>query len=145
MTHAAQRVKTLIQDMTEDRKHYHALSALLEKQRQFILARDAASLDEVNAQIMALYPSLSQRSQQRYRLLEQLGIRPDTEGMKTLIARLPATHRSAVSALWHALRQQAADCQRANDYNGALMNMQQEILDNLLNSSVPENWLYQEG
>ena len=38
MTNAAQRVKALIQDMTEDRKRYHALTALLEKQRHHIVA-----------------------------------------------------------------------------------------------------------
>ena len=65
--------------------------------------------------------------------------------MKTLIARLPAAHRPTVNTLWQGLQQQAAHCQTANEYNGALMNMQQEILGNLLNSTEPENWLYQQG
>ena len=145
MTNAAQRVKALIQDMTEDRKRYHALTTLLEKQRHHIVARDAASLDVINEQIMALYQQLSQSSQQRYQILGQLGIDPSTEGLKMLIARLPAAHQSSVSALWQSLQQQAADCRIANDYNGALMSMQQEILGNLLNASAPENWLYQQG
>lgn len=145
MTNAAQRVKALIQDMTEDRKRYHALTTLLEKQRHHIVARDAAALDSVNEQIMALYQQLSQSSQQRYQILGQLGIDPGTEGLKTLIARLPAAHQPSVSALWQNLQQQAADCRIANDYNGALMSMQQEILGNLLNASAPENWLYQQG
>lgn len=145
MTNAAQRVKALIQDMTEDRKRYHALTALLEKQRHHIVARDTAALDSVNEQIMSLYQQLSQSSQQRYQILGQLGIDPNPAGLTTLIARLPAAHQSSVSALWQSLRQQAADCQIANDYNGALMSMQQEILGNLLNASAPENWLYQQG
>lgn len=145
MTNAAQRVKALIQDMTEDRKRYHALTILLEKQRHHIVARDAASLDVINEQIMALYQQLSQSSQQRYQILGQLGIDPSTEGLKTLIARLPAAHQPSVSALWQSLQQQAADCRIANDYNGALMSMQQDILGNLLNTSEPENWLYQQG
>lgn len=145
MTNAAQRVKTLIQDMAEDRKHYHALTTLIEKQRHHIIARDAASMDTLNEQIMALYQQLSQSSQRRYQLLAQLGINASTQGMKTLISRLPANHQASVSSLWEGLQQQAADCQMANEYNGALMNMQQEILGNLLNSSEPENWLYQQG
>lgn len=48
MTNATQRVKTLIQDMAEDRKHYHTLTTLLEKQRHHIVARDAAALDALN-------------------------------------------------------------------------------------------------
>ncbi|KUQ85952.1 MULTISPECIES: flagellar protein FlgN [Enterobacter cloacae complex] len=144
MTNAAQRVKTLIQDMAEDRKHYHALTALLETQRRHIVAHDAAALDTLNAQVMALYQQLSKNSRQRHTLLNELGISPNAEGMKLLIARLPAAHRSTVSALWYGLQQQATACQRANDYNGALMSMQQEILGNLLNSSAPENWLYQD-
>lgn len=145
MTNAAQRVKSLIQDIAEDRKHYHALTALLEQQRHHIVAREAVAMDAVNEQMMALYQQLSQHSQQRYQLLSQLGINANTEGMKTLIARLPATHQATISTLWQGLQQQAADCQTANEYNGALMNMQQEILGNLLNSSEPENWLYQQG
>lgn len=145
MTNAAQRVKTLIQDMAEDRKHYHTLATLLEKQRHHIVARDAAALDSLNVQIMAQYQLLSQSSQQRYQILNQLGIDANTQGIKTLIARLPEAHQHSVSALWQGLQQQASDCQIANEYNGALMNMQQEILGNLLNSSEPENWLYQQG
>ncbi|WP_393949214.1 flagellar protein FlgN [Kluyvera intermedia] len=145
MTNAAQRVKALIQDMAEDRKHYHNLTVLLEKQRHHIVARDAAAMDAINEQMMALYQQLSQHSQQRYQVLAQLGIDANTEGMKTLIARLPAAHRPTVNTLWQGLQQQAAHCQTANEYNGALMNMQQEILGNLLNSTEPENWLYQQG
>ncbi|MEX3020576.1 flagellar export chaperone FlgN [Kluyvera sp. STS39-E] len=145
MTNAAQRVKTLIQDMAEDRKHYHTLATLLEKQRHHIVARDAAALDALNVQLMALYQQLSQSSQQRYQILSQLGIDADTEGMKTLIARLPDAHRPSISALWQGLQQQAANCQTANEYNGALLSMQQDILSNVLNSSEPENWLYQQG
>ena len=45
MTNAAQSVKTLIQDMAEDRKHYHVLNDLLIQQRDHIIARRAAELD----------------------------------------------------------------------------------------------------
>lgn len=145
MTNAAQRVKTLIQDMAEDRKHYHTLATLLEKQRHHIVARDATALDALNVQIMAQYQLLSQSSQQRYQILNQLGIDANTQGMKTLIARLPEAHQPSVSALWQGLQQQASDCQTANEYNGALLGMQQDILNNMLNSSEPENWLYQQG
>lgn len=96
-------------------------------------------------QIMAQYQLLSQSSQQRYQILSQLGIDANTQGMQALIARLPEAHRASVSALWQGLQQQASDCQTANEYNGALLSMQQDILNNMLNTSEPENWLYQQG
>lgn len=145
MTNAAQRVKKLLQDLAEDRKRYQTLTTLLEKQRHHIVAHDAVALDEINQEIMPLYQQLSQSGQRRHQLLAQLDINPDSEGMKTLLTRLPASYQPSVTALWQGVQQQAANCQIANDYNGALMNMQQEVLGNLLNSSQPENWLYQEG
>jgi len=144
MTNAAQRVKTLIQGMTEDRKHYQTLSEMLTEQRQHIISRNTASLDSVNTQIMALYQQLSQNSQRRRRLLQQLGLSASRDGMKALISRLPSSHQSPVTALWQTLQKQAEECQQRNQYNGTLVNMQHEILQNLLNSSEPENWLYQQ-
>ncbi|UGS41833.1 flagellar protein FlgN [Pseudocitrobacter corydidari] len=145
MTNAAQSVKTLIQGMAADRQHYHALTELLEAQREHIIARRAVELDALNIQVMERYQQLSANSQQRYRLLHQLAIPATAEGMLSLISRLPASHRTSVSTLWQELQQQAAHCLSANEYNGSLMSMQQEILLNMLNASEPENWLYQQG
>lgn len=145
MTNATLSVKTLVQEMIEDRQHYHVLTDLLEQQRQHIIARDTNALDALNTQIMACYQQLSLHSLQRYNLLNQLGINTNSEGMQTLITRLPAAHQRSVAALWHHLQQQATACQAVNEYNGTLLNMQQEILTNVLNASEPENWLYQQG
>lgn len=145
MTNAVQSVKTLIQGMAADRQHYHALLRLLETQREHIVARRAAELDTLNAQVMEQYQHLSINSQQRYRLLKSLGIPASAEGMQSLIARLPPANRTPVAALWQDLQQQATRCFSANEYNGSLMSMQQEILLNVLNVNEPENWLYQQG
>lgn len=145
MTNAAQSVKTLIQGMAADRQHYHALTQLLETQREHIIARRAAELEALNAQVMEHYQALSSNSQQRYRLLNALGIAASAEGMLSLIARLPAAHRTSVSTLWQELQRQATHCFTANEYNGSLMSMQQDILGNVLNVNEPENWLYQQG
>ena len=87
MTNAAQRVKTLIQDMAEDRKHYHTLATLLEKQRHHIVARDATALDALNVQIMAQYQLLSQSSQQRYQILNQLLDAPEALAYAPLLVK----------------------------------------------------------
>jgi flagella synthesis protein FlgN len=145
MSNQALRVKSVIQGLAVDRQRYQALNALLDEQRQHIIARNAAALDAVNAQIMALYHQLTPNSQQRYQLLDELGLQASGSGMQSLIARLPGEHKSQVGALWHSLQQQAATCQASNDANGALMHMQQDILVNLLNIGEPENWLYQQA
>lgn len=145
MTDAVTRVKTLIQDMAEDRQHYHELAALLTQQREHIIARRAPELDAVNEQIMDIYQRLAGNSRQRFQLLSGLGVSPGAQGMQTLLSRLPGSHQARVTSLWNNLEQQAAHCRAANEYNGTLMNMQQEILVNLLNVSTPENWLYQQG
>lgn len=145
MANAAQSVKTLIQDMAEDREHYHVLNDLLIQQRELIIARRAAELGALNEKIMEHYQPLLRHSQQRHRLLEQLGLNANDQGMQRLITHLPATHRPSVSSLWHNLQLMATQCQATNDYNSTLMNMQQDILANLLNISAPENWLYQQG
>lgn len=145
MSNPAQQVKAVIQGLAEDRQRYQALNILLGEQRLHIINRNAAALDTVNAQITALYQQLTHNSQQRYRLLDGLGIQASSFGMQSLIARLPGEHKQKVGALWRDLQQHAAACQTSNDANGALMHMQQEILVNLLNIGEPENWLYQQA
>lgn len=142
MANAASQVKILIQGIAEDRQHYITLQSLLENQRQFILGHQARELDAINVRIMALYQQLTRSSQQRYQLLGALNIQASAYGMQTLLARLPEAHRPKISALWCDLLARAAACQSTNDYNGTLMNMQQEILANVLNSGEPENWIY---
>lgn len=144
MSNASLCVKQLIQDMVSDRKYYVELNELLEKQRLLIIARQAAELDALNAQLIDIYQRLSQSSQQRHTLLQQLGVQPGPQGIKALFAKLPSPHNGKVNAIWEDLEQQANRCQRTNESNGILLNMQQEILMNLMNTSEPENWLYQQ-
>ena len=144
MSNASLCVKQLIQDMIDDRKYYRALNELLEKQRLLIVARRSAELDALNAQLIEIYQRLSQSSQQRHRLLETLGVPSGPQGIKALFSRLPAPHSGKVNALWQELEAQAKRCHNANESNGILLNIQHEILMNLINSSEPENWLYQQ-
>lgn len=145
MSNAAQCVKTLVQGMIADRDTYGHLKSLLTEQRQWLIARDAAGLDRLNPQLIALYEQLSANSKQRYQLLSQLGIPAGTPGLRTLFSRLPASHQGQLNRLWDSLEQLAAECKMLNDRNIAVLGMQQEILQNLLNISEPENWLYQQG
>ncbi|MBZ6397208.1 MULTISPECIES: flagellar protein FlgN [Pantoea] len=145
MSNAAQCVKMLVQGMIEDRETYTTLKTLLADQRQWLIARDAAQLDLLNPQLMSLYEKLSHNSKVRYQLLTQLGIPVGAPGLRTLFSRLPAQHQSQLNRLWDSLEQIAAECNALNDSNIAVLSMQQEILQNLLNISEPENWLYQQG
>ncbi|ELW1648214.1 flagellar protein FlgN [Enterobacter oligotrophicus] len=144
MSNAAQCVKMLVQGMVEDRETYSQLKTLLADQRQWLIARDAAKLDQLNPQLISLYEQLSHNSKQRYQLLTQLGIPVGTPGLRTLFSRLPAQHQSQLNTLWNSLEQIAAECKSLNDNNITVLSMQQEILQNLLNISEPENWLYEQ-
>lgn len=144
MSNASLCVKQLIQDMVSDRKYYMELNELLEKQRLLIIARQVVELDTLNTQLIQIYQHLSQSSQQRHTLLQQLGIPSGPQGIKALFAKLPAPHNSKVNALWEDIAHQAGRCNNINEGNGLLLNMQHEILQNLINTSEPENWLYQQ-
>ena len=144
MSNAAQSVKQLIADMIADRQYYTELNALLEQQRQLIVGRRSAELDELNGKLIQIYERLAVNSQQRYATLAGLGIPAGPQGIKSLFANLPASHQGQVNALWSDLENQATRCQTTNEGNGLLLGMQQEILENLVNSSEPENWFYQQ-
>ncbi|KFK95354.1 MULTISPECIES: flagella synthesis protein FlgN [unclassified Serratia (in: enterobacteria)] len=145
MSNNSQRVKLLINDMISDHHAYSELNQLLEQQRQLIIGRKAAELDTLNDRLIEIYQQLSKSAQQRYRLLQQLGVSAGPQGIQALLARLPAPHQGKVSALWKDLEQQTVHCKRINEGNGALLGMQHDILQNLINSGEPENWLYQQA
>ena len=145
MSKTALYVKNLLQDMVEDRKLYISLNGLLERQRENIISRQVAEVDALNERAMVMYKQLAANSQKRLQILNLLGISANGKGMHTLFSRLPAPHKSSALALWNDLEQQAKQCQNANEYNGTLLNMQQDILVNLLNASEPANWLYTQG
>lgn len=144
MSNANACVKQLIQDMIGDRQYYVELNQLLEQQRLLIVARRTAELDAVNTRMIEIYQHLSQSSQQRHSLLQKLGVSAGPQGIKALFNRLPAPHQHKVNALWEDLEQQAKRCKTVNEGNGMLLTMQQEIIENLINTSEPENWLYQQ-
>lgn len=144
MSNTTQSVKRLIEDMLADRKSYAELNALLEQQRQLIVSRQSAALDELNGRLIRIYEHLSANSQQRFETLTRLGISVGPQGIRNLFSRLPITHQGQINALWKELKSQATQCQATNEGNGLLLAMQQEILENLVNSSEPENWLYQQ-
>lgn len=137
-------IKTLITDLSGDYRDWQALNALLLRQREAILARDATTLDEVNPPIIRCYQQLTARRQQRRHVLAQLGVGADDAGVAKVIACLPSDHQSKVNALWQAVQKHASVCMAANVHNGALMKMQYDIVQNVLNAGEPQNWLYQQ-
>lgn len=143
MGNATDCLKQLISDIATDRQSYIELNQLLEQQRQLIITRQTTELEALNGQLISIYQHLAQRGQQRYALLQQLGVTATARGIQMLISRLPASHQTKVNALWQDLQQQTLQAKNINEGNGALLSMQQEILQNLINSNGPENGLYQ--
>lgn len=145
MTDIKSSVKTLIQGMLEDRKHYAQLVTLLEQQRQFIITRHTENLEAVNKKLIEHYMALAESSQQRYYHLSALGIPVGVKGLRLLFARLSFPDQVRLNNLWDELEQQALQCKVANEANGMLLNMQKNILQDLLDSSNPKGWLYEQN
>ncbi len=137
-----QVVKRLLQGMVDDRQRYLMLTDVLATQRQQLLSRDTAGLAVTNTHLMAIYRALSESASQRQDDLKALGVSPDGEGVEKLITLLPVAHQAKVSALWQELQTHASSCLQHNDRNGAVLTMQQNILDNMSVASEPDRWLY---
>lgn len=135
-------VKRLLQGMVRDRQRYLQLTELLDTQRQKLLSRDNAGLAVVNTQLMAIYHELSASAAQRQADLVALGVAPDGTGMESLITLLHSAHQAQVTTLWQELQAHASACLQHNERNGAVLHMQQNILDNMSAASDPDRWLY---
>lgn len=145
MTTPAQKVNTLIQDIVSDRKIYIELIGQLEKQRAYIIARNADDLSTLNHELVENHQRLTESAQKRHDILQSLGVAGGRKGITDLFARLPEQHQPKVNALWADLEQQARRCKEINERNGVMLHMQQDIVNNLINVAQPEAYLYQEG
>lgn len=144
MNNATQYVQQLIRTIIGDRQIYAELSDVLKQQRQMILTHQSSGLIAINARLIDIYRHLADSTRQRNTLLDSLGVDRNLQGIKTLFARLLPDNQQQVNALWRDLEARATKCKTANEENGLLLSMQQEIIQNLLNAGEPQNWIYQQ-
>lgn len=142
MNSTAERVKTLLRDIKQDTQHYDALTALLQQQREAMIACDAINLQSVNEQLLAIYQQLHGSAQRRSETLQALKLASDSRGISQLMPYLPAALAQQAESWWRTLELSALSCQQMNERNGLLLSMQQETLGSLTGQGQ-QNFLYQ--
>lgn len=142
MNSTAERVKTLLRDIKQDTQHYDALTALLQQQREAMIACDAINLQSVNEQLLAIYQQLHGSAQRRSETLQALKLASDSRGISQLMPYLPAALAQQAESWWRTLELSALSCQQMNERNGLLLSMQQETLSSLTGQGQ-QNFLYQ--
>lgn len=142
MNSTAERVKTLLRDIKQDTQHYDALTALLQQQREAMIACDAINLQSVNEQLLAIYQQLHGSAQRRSETLQALKLASDSRGISQLMPYLPAALAQQAESWWRTLELSALSCQQMNERNGLLLSMQQETLGSL-SGQGQQNFLYQ--
>ncbi|PRD17339.1 flagellar protein FlgN [Pantoea coffeiphila] len=141
MSNPTERVKTLLHDLQQDNDRYQRLLALLEQQREAMLACHAARSEEIGGELMTVYPLLQASARRRAETLVGFSLSPDGRGLLALFSRLPTALRERATGWWAQLEQQAQRCQQLNQHNGLLLSSQQEMLGSLLHND-PQDFLY---
>lgn len=142
MTNTAEQVKRLLSDIKQDTHHYDALTTLLQRQREAMIAYDVVSLQSVNEQLLTIYQQLHGSAHRRCKILQALKLPSDSRGVNQLLPYLPSALAQQAESWWRTLESSAQACQQMNDRNGLLLSMQQDTLSSLADQP-PQNFLYQ--
>lgn len=126
------RVKELIIGIQQDCGRYADLQQLLLKQHSLLASHDVDGLTGHNRQQTRLMADIQQQAQQRCQHLLALGLKPDEQGMATLITRLPSPLQQRVGEQWQRLEWLLQQCRRQNELNGRLLAGQIETINTLL-------------
>lgn len=126
------RVKELIIGIQQDCGRYTDLQQLLLNQHSLLASHDVDGLTGHNRQQTRLMADIQQQAQQRCQHLLALGLKPDEQGMATLITRLPSPLQQRVGEQWQRLEWLLQQCRRQNELNGRLLAGQIETINTLL-------------
>lgn len=142
MNNTAERVKILLRDIKQDTQHYDALTALLQQQREAMIACDANHIQTVNEQLLEIYQQLHGSALRRSEILQALKLASDSRGVSQLLPYLPSTLAQQAESWWRTLELSALACQQMNERNGLLLSMQQETLSSIT-GQPPQGFIYQ--
>lgn len=131
MSDTRERVKILLLDIKQDTQRYDALTALLQQQREAMIAGNADALQQINAALLPLYQQLNDAALRRSDILQALKLASDSQGITQLLRYLPVPLAQQVESWWRTLEINARECQQLNARNGVLLTMQQETLESL--------------
>lgn len=135
------QVKALLQGIRDDDALYVELRALLEQQRLGMIRRDAEGLQTINEEIQQRYERLSEGTQYRRSLLEQLGVSANRAGIEQVLSWLPAAQKSAAQRWWALLERKVENCKAYNEKNGELLIRQYEFIQSFLGTGP--DFIYQ--
>lgn len=123
---------SLIEQMiTQDTTTTQSLQALLLHERQLLEQRQHEELPNIIAQKDQLLDLLSQNAQQRYQILQSLGLQANAQSWEDLL--LAHTGLASLRAPWWALKTAFEECQKLNDVNGKMIARSKQTLSSLLN------------
>lgn len=119
---------TLLQLIEDDIPPTQELLDLLEKEAVALHGRDMPMLEHILARKQSLIVLLEQQGQRRKLLLTGLGLSPDRAGVQVLAAQSP--NGEILLQQLDALSQLLDTCQKVNETNGRIIQMQQHTTAN---------------
>ena len=125
----------LLRDGQADLADYAVLDGLLEQQFHCALRHDGSQMDALAQRILEVVERLDERRGVRRALAERLLGPGAPGGMAALSARLPASQRDAVQALWERLELAVRGSKARNARNARLMTEQQGMLQRVLHGA----------
>lgn len=134
MSKAIDRVRQLIAGINQDVVAYRQMEQLLTEQNSNLIRRNNPAIHHNNEQQKHLLHTLRGRAELRVKLLHSLGLKANSDDLKRLAGKLPATASDTLLAQWHQLERSVVRCKKLNDHNGRLLANQQLLIRRLLNT-----------
>lgn len=119
---------TLLQLIEDDIAPTHELLDLLQKEAVALHGRDMPVLEQILARKQSLIVLLEQQGQRRNQVLTSLGLSADRAGVQVVAAQSP--NGELIMQQLDVLTQLMDACQKVNETNGRIIQMQQNATAN---------------
>jgi flagellar biosynthesis/type III secretory pathway chaperone len=133
-------LQNLIEALREELKQYGEMLALLDRQQQLVILREASDLLQsvavVDAQAEAIRVARQEREQRRRHLARTLAL-DEAAGFKELLPRLPADYRPLVQALVQENNELLTRVQKRARQNHLLLSRAIELMQKFINTLLP--------
>jgi len=133
-------IQNLIGSLREELQQYGEMLALLDRQHQFIMVRDAAevfqSAGSVQGQAAVIKEARAEREKRRARLAETLR-QSESADFATIIPLLPPDYRPLVRALVDENNELLVRVRQRARQNHLLLSRSLELMQGLLNALMP--------
>lgn len=94
---------------------------ILNQEHAALSATDAAAIEQVGELKQEALNTLEERGKQRAAVVSTAGCKGDRQDVEALIERCDPQGRTDLAGFWHQLLERAAECQRLNLVNGAII------------------------